>query len=1358
MPPETPQPPPAPHHGETNLRRAHAPDHRNEVLVVVFTDQVGSTALRNRLGDAASHRLEDQHRLLMQQALETCDDGQIVKTEGDGHLLVFHRPGTALQFALRAVALHRAARAADWPDLPPFRTGVHIGTVIVEPPESAEARRQARVGDVLGLQVDIAARIMDLCAGDQILCSRPVFDDARQALKGSEIDGVGDLNWVSHGPYLFKGREEPLSIGEVGEAGLASFATPEGSEKASRLDYSEEVQGWRPGPDAILPGTNWVMREKLGEGGFGEVWLARDRTLPARATVFKFCTRQNKVGSLRRELDVFNRLASQAGGKTPPGIVEVLGAHDSEAPYYIQLEYVAGGDLHRWLEAHGEQASFRARLDLAIQMARALARVHAAEVTHRDVKPSNYLCEPPDDPAEPPTLKLSDFGIGQAAFDDALAAQKAGGDTVSAQGGGHVLHTQTISSAAVGAFFFIAPELVMHGATTPGTVARRAGPASDIYSLGVSLYQVFAASPTVVPGPGLRHVADPILRQDLEACLDQAPEARPTAEELSDLLERYDERREAHNAAEREAERKRHEETRRLLEETRQAHRREAEARRETETQAYCHAMLLADRYFADGDYALGVDLLWQTPEHLRHWEWGFLAQQTQNHELALEGHTDEVLGVAPSPDGRWIASWSKDHTVRIWDARDGRPVSVLEHQEDLVDVFWHPDGERVFTATGHAICFWSAASCQLLSKTVVPGYQEIVFSRDGQYVAIAGNFRIAALYCLDGAALSLVFHEVAPVVSRYAAFHPGRRLIAFAGLDGFRVYELGETLRSVFEHDEDRGPEPGIPRGMAFSPDGHLLAVAPRSGEMQIWNTGPWKKVTTCQLSRGHTYRLNWSPDSSRIILLIEGTKRAEVLDVVTGTVLHKIEGHRSTVRSATWTPNEDQVVTASSDGSIRLHSVRARKEKAVFLGHNGAVTSAVKAGNTERILSASTDKTVRVWAARKKVPWLRELVCGDEGHLDATYSEDGELIATVSEGSMVVLWEARSGKRLAETRIAGHFHLLAFSPSREVVAVFGTPNLLYLWHIESPSRETQRVELPNPRRIESLDSLNLRRPTFSADSKFLLVGRTLSCSCLFELESSRPRLLTFLDPVNPVPMSMSRSGEFVVREVTQPDGSLFPAVVSLFSGEPVCRLRTWGGAQATFSPNEDYLLVAGPRDGPGYIYNLRDPYHIAEVPREVSPVRSVGFSPDGKCFAVGTDEGITRVRSTQDAALQRELHGHRAAVMDVQFSPDGQRILTSSLDNTAKIWDVESGRLLATLRGHRDALIKAEFSPDGRQILTVSRDGTARIWTAAPWRTDDLPGAPDMPCEKRMHLYVRQQREALERESSDAEAKPEA
>jgi hypothetical protein len=142
------------------------------------------------------------------------------------------------------------------------------------------------------------------------LLTRAVFDNARQVLKGEDIEGVGQLEWLNHGPYLLKGLDEPVEVCEVREAGQEQApGPPTTSEKAQRQVRPDEepVLGWRPAVGQMVPNTKWILEKKLGEGGFGEVWLGRQQTTK-ELRVFKFCFQGERVRFLKRELTLFRVL------------------------------------------------------------------------------------------------------------------------------------------------------------------------------------------------------------------------------------------------------------------------------------------------------------------------------------------------------------------------------------------------------------------------------------------------------------------------------------------------------------------------------------------------------------------------------------------------------------------------------------------------------------------------------------------------------------------------------------------------------------------------------------------------------------------------------------------------------------------------------------------------------------------------------------------------------------------------------------------------------------------------------------------------------------------------------------------
>ena len=88
-----------------------------------------------------------------------------------------------------------------------------------------------------------------------------------------------------------------------------------------------------------------MLEEKLGQGGFGEVWLGRHRRLK-EPRVFKFCLRDDRLGALQREMTLFRIWRTRSGDH--PHLVRLLGVSLDRPPFYLEEEYVAGRDLRTW--------------------------------------------------------------------------------------------------------------------------------------------------------------------------------------------------------------------------------------------------------------------------------------------------------------------------------------------------------------------------------------------------------------------------------------------------------------------------------------------------------------------------------------------------------------------------------------------------------------------------------------------------------------------------------------------------------------------------------------------------------------------------------------------------------------------------------------------------------------------------------------------------------------------------------------------------------------------------------------------------------------------------------------------------
>jgi serine/threonine-protein kinase len=313
---------------------------QSRLMVLMFTDIVGSVDLRRRLGEQKAAQIIKKHDELFRYTVSAFPFAEIIKDLGDGFLAHFGGASDAVHAALHFQhALHNQTWEGEKLKV---RIGVHLGEVSELETESGTGKPK-----LSGMAVDITARIMSLALPGQILMTRAAFDNARQFVREHQsTDGempAVTRKWMAHGRYLFKGAEEPLEVFEVGEIGIAPLSVPPDNDKARRSVAAdqEETLGWRPAVGLEIPDRkNWILERRLGEGGFGEVWLGENQRTHTRR-VFKFCFDSERLRSFKRELMLFRLLRDALGDRND--IAKLHEVQVDQAPFYLESEFTEDG-------------------------------------------------------------------------------------------------------------------------------------------------------------------------------------------------------------------------------------------------------------------------------------------------------------------------------------------------------------------------------------------------------------------------------------------------------------------------------------------------------------------------------------------------------------------------------------------------------------------------------------------------------------------------------------------------------------------------------------------------------------------------------------------------------------------------------------------------------------------------------------------------------------------------------------------------------------------------------------------------------------------------------------------------------
>ena len=244
---------------------------------------------------------------------------------------------------------------------------------------------------------------------------------------------------------------------------------------------------------------------KIGEGGMAYVYRGIQESLQRPVAIKLLINDLSRDEEARHRFDRESYIIARL---THPNIIHVIdrGITADEMPYFV-MEYVEGLDLGTASKIN--DISHTNKLDIIIQLLKALSYAHQNNVIHRDIKPENILIDGSGN------VKILDFGIAQ------FYEEK------------HESTNQTTSGTVMGTYNYMSPEQ----RESSENVTER----SDLYSVGVVMYELFTEKiPTgVFPDPfRLNSEIDPALNKLILDCLNQDPELRPkSAEQLkNDLL------------------------------------------------------------------------------------------------------------------------------------------------------------------------------------------------------------------------------------------------------------------------------------------------------------------------------------------------------------------------------------------------------------------------------------------------------------------------------------------------------------------------------------------------------------------------------------------------------------------------------------------------------------------------------------------------------------------------------------------------------------------------------------------------------------------------------------------------------
>ncbi|QDV33840.1 WD40 repeat domain-containing serine/threonine protein kinase [Tautonia plasticadhaerens] len=1124
--------------------------------------------------------------------------------------------------------------------------------------------------------------------------------------------------------------------------GRASGADPgpEGRDGPATAESGPGADGPGPGEAGGWPvtGGRFEVRTFLARGGLGEVYVAFDREV-GREVALKVMRPDRSSRGVRR--DRFLMEAEITGQLEHPGIVPIyaIGLDDRGGPFYA-MRLIRGRSLLQALSTCDRGRGFASSLEFRGLVARFLAAcdavsyAHSRGVLHRDLKPSNILCGPFGE-----TIVV-DWGLAKPVGDPGPEIDRRGGASGTGPGpddpgppgparppsaGG----TETRPGTVVGTPGYMSPEQARGGHGAPG-------PASDVYSLGATLYHL-AVGRVPIDAADLAEALDRTrlgeferprranrgIPRALEAIILRAmanrPEDRyPSASGLAAELRRWlaDEPVICHREGGVERLSRWSRKHRALagaavlalaavaavasvsalavagaLRSAELAGARAEEAGRRARAEG---ARLTLDRalYLCQlGDVHAG--LLWLAEALRLDDEAGLGDGPTIRANLAAWGrqlgevvraipHPEHLAAVAVSPDGDRMATACHDGLVRVWDPDTEGPPIALRHEGPATVVAFTPGGALISgDGSGWVIAWDLGRRAPRWRLRALAACAAIAVSPDGSACVVSGRdgdgVGVARLVDLGGGTLigEPMRHE-GSVAILDVAYRPDGLALATAGHDG--------TVRTWDARTGAPGPlrlgHPMPAQVVAYSPDGARLLTGCRDGRLRTWDAG--------------------------LGVELAGPRPA----------------HLSGISGLEFRPDGRVLLTVGWDATARLWDAATGRPIGPELPHHLDLAAGTFFPDGRRIATVSNDFVARVWAAPPGPP--NEPILRPGGSIrHVSYRPDGRAFLTGDDRGRSQLWDAGDLSPIGGPMVhPGGLARMEFDESSRRLLTFRDRRIM-VWDAREGGPTGLAIEAPIP----------LIFPKFAAGGDRIVavaIDGRLSC---WDSADGRPAWGPVDVPLEPDVLITSPDG----RSAWVGGGGGTMIELEVETGRISNTVAGLGATVLAMAVTPDgETALAGLADGRAVLIDLSDGARLGPEMAHRAPLAWVGFDAEGG-EALTESGGVLRRWDARTGAPIGPMLPHLGPTIARARDAGLRTVLTGQAGGDAMAWDVASGRAIGPPLEHLGPVSGLAIHPDGSEALSCDGTGTVYRWRR-PAPMSGEPGRVNLAVEVRTGMAL--------------------
>ncbi len=432
---------------------------------------------------------------------------------------------------------------------------------------------------------------------------------------------------------------------------------------------------------------------------------------------------------------------------------------------------------------------------------------------------------------------------------------------------------------------------------------------------------------------------------------------------------------------------------------------------------------------------------------------------KTARHIVTLRGHTGRITTIVFSSDGNTIASgassthWSSDTTIQLWDAKTGRNISSIETQNRNYSLAFSPDNVTLASIGSYSyVSIWKINTGKLKTKLKAQQKQSIPKRTytDGDnriYRNDDGTYRL----------LNIETNEQKPILIDFNSsinrikFSPDGKLLAIPDDRTIWLWDVQtDTLRATLTDNTY------LLSSIKFSPDGNFLSTATRNS-VNLWNTKTGGMIATYMIeSSSNTFKHEFSTDSKLLATPIQKGKMIQMWDSETGHPQFLLLGHDREVTAILFSSDGNTIISRSYEKVILWEAKTGKRittiksPKGYNLSLQFSPDEKILVGNANSSDSQVGKNTIWIWDPKTGLQ-LNTLNEHEEAVTSVQFAPDNKTLVSGSFDKTIRFWNVETGQLLTTFKGYKPRAPITISPDGRLLACGSENAKVLVWDIRS-------------------------------------------------------------------------------------------------------------------------------------------------------------------------------------------------------------------------------------------------------------------------------------------------------------------